>query len=69
MLPGPRDVHYEMCCAPPKVFQIIQRVTFRFACNEARLTVRARSCQNLQNLGYVVEIELRGWELGWYGLR
>ncbi len=69
MLPGRRDVHHEMGCAPTQVLQIIQRVAFRLAGDEARLAVRARIRQNLQNLGYVIEIELRRWEFGWYGLR
>jgi len=69
MLPGRRDVHDKMGGAPPKVLQIVQRVALRLAGNEARLTVRVRICQNLQNLSYVIEIELRRWELGWYGLR
>ena len=69
MLPGRRDVHHEMGCTPPKVLQIVQCVAFRLAGNEARLTVRARIRQNLHNLAYVIEIELRRWKLGRHGVR
>src|SRR6266851_6655103 len=45
--------------APAKFLQIVQGVALRAACNESCLIIGTRIGEDLQNLGDVIEVELR----------